>query len=118
MCDKTEEDKSALSLADGIEASEEAETAPEPVPRIKSHMAAAVLTTVFLGNWILGIPAIVFAKECELAAKSGQYEIAGRFSKRALTFLCVGSALSVAVFAFLLLLGVILSEAVGGLMYY
>lgn len=92
--------------------SEEAEAAGTPpevraaeeAKAIKSHMTAAVLTTVFLGNWIFGIPAIVFAKECETAAMAGRLDIAERFSRRALTFLTVGSALSVALISFLVMI--------------
>lgn len=80
-------------------------TEPEPRPeKIRSHMAAAVITTVIFGNWILGIPAIVFARECELAYIRGQWDIAERFSRRALTFLAIGSALSLAVFSFIAML--------------
>lgn len=72
----------------------------------KSHMAAAIITTVLLGNWILGIPAIVFAKECETAALNGQDEIARRFSRRAMNFMCIGSALSVALITFIIFITV------------
>lgn len=71
--------------------------------KLKSHMTAAVLTTIFFANWIFGIPAIVFARECEIAALGGQDEIAERFSRRALTFICVGSALSLAFWSFAVL---------------
>ena len=72
--------------------------------KISSHMTLAVITTILFGNWILGIPAIVFARECELAAESGQTELARRFSRRALTFLAVGSALSLAVICFVVMI--------------
>ncbi len=75
--------------------------AAPPPGRLKSHMTLAVLTTVLLGNWIFGIPAVVFARECELAAESGLFAAARRFSRRALTFSLVGGALCVALWAFL-----------------
>lgn len=74
--------------------------------KIKSHMTAAILTTVFLGNWILGIPSIVFAKECQIALNSGQREIAERFSRRAMSFMCIGSALSIAFVSFIIFVAV------------
>ncbi len=75
--------------------------APLPPKKLKSHMTLAVLTTVILGNWIFGIPAIVFARECELAAENGQRAVAARFSRRALTFSLVGGALCAALWAFM-----------------
>lgn len=75
--------------------------ASKPLP--KSYMTPAIITTVVFANWIFGIPAIVFAKECELAAKDGQIETARRFSRRALTFMCLGSALSAALIMFAIL---------------
>ncbi len=88
-----------------------------PMKPIKSHMTAAVLTTIFFANWMLGIPAIVFARECELAAEKGQMEIAQRFSRRALNFLVIGSAISFALTAFLVLVFVVIGPVWGGYMY-
>lgn len=79
------------------------ESAPQSPPNIKSHMAAAIITTILFGNWILGIPAIVFARECEIAWQKAQYDISERFSRRAMTFMCVGVALCLALWAFLAL---------------
>lgn len=87
------------------------ETAEPRPPKIHSHMAMAVLTTVIFFNWILGIPAIVFARECERAAEAGQYDIAMRFSKRAITFALIGVALNIAIASFITLVAVVLSEA-------
>lgn len=101
------EEEPALPVNFSEEADAETEAsikADAPEAKLRSYMAAAVLTTVFLGNWIFGIPAIVFARECEKAAEAGQTEIARRFSRRALTFLAVGSALSVALISFLALI--------------
>ncbi len=88
-----------------------------PIMPVKSHMTAAILTTIFFANWILGIPAIVFARECELAAERGQLEIAQRFSRRALNFLVIGSALSFALAAFLGLVFFVVSSVSGGFLY-
>ncbi len=79
---------------------------------IKSHMTAAVLTTVLLGSWALGIPAIVFARECERACAEGNFALAKRFSKRALTFTCIGGALSAAIGALGIMAAVILTNNV------
>ncbi len=116
MCEKCgEEAPDAVSPRVGgesqlTEAAEIAAGVPETCepavikPRlVKSHMALAVATTIIFGNWALGIPAIVFAHECRIAEKNGQNEIAERFSRRAMTFLCVGSALSLSLAAFLAL---------------
>lgn len=91
---------------------------PEPMPvKIKSHMVLAIVTTVLFFNWMLGIPAIVFARECELAAERGMVEIAMRFSRRAVTFALVGVALNIAVVSFLALVIVVMSAA-GPFIFY
>ncbi len=114
FCEK-ENSPEVISRADReVSSGSAAETepaAPQPQKKLKSHMTAAILTTIFFGNWIFGIPAIVFAKECETAALGGQTEIAERFSRRALTFLSVGSALSLAVLSFAVLVITVVTTA-------
>lgn len=80
------------------------ETASSEKKPVRSHMAAAIATTVLFGNWALGIPAIVFARECEYAAENGMEAQARRFSRRALAFMCVGSGLSLAFISLMLLI--------------
>lgn len=93
------------------------ETVPVLPAIIKSHMVLAIVTTVIFFNWMLGIPAIVFARECELAAERGQFEIAERFSRRAVTFVWVGVALNIAVAAFVALVVVVMMAAGPALLY-
>ncbi len=83
------------------------ETAVLSKKPVRSYMAAAIATTVLLGNWVLGIPAIVFARECEYAAEKGMEETARRFSRRALAFMCIGSGLSLAFISLILLITVL-----------
>lgn len=98
-------------------AAEEVYTPPVYVPKqIKSHMALAVVTTVLLFNWILGIPAIIFARECELAAEKGQLEIAERFSRRSAAFALVGVGLTLALAAFVTLVIVVMRAAAPALL--
>ncbi|MGN1097583.1 MAG: CD225/dispanin family protein [Clostridia bacterium] len=123
MCGKDNADDALFCTGCGSSFAEAAPEEPSALPlpseppKIRSYMTAAVLTTIFLGNWILGIPAIVFSRECELAWKNEQYEIAKRFSRRALTFMCIGSALSLAAAAFFALVMLVLGEALPSLMY-
>lgn len=81
----------------------EAVPAPEATPKIHSHMVLSIIMTVVFGNWILGIPAIVFARECELAAEKKQWDIALRFSGKALAFALIGVAVNLALWAFIAL---------------
>lgn len=100
-----ETDSAVLEETNDTAAAPDLNERSEPRPeKVRSHMAAAVITTVIFGNWILGIPAIVFARECELAWQHEQWDIARRFSRRALTFLAIGSALSLAAFSFIAML--------------
>ena len=98
------------AMAEPSAVAEEPEVLRWPA-KIKSHMVLAVVTTVIFFNWILGIPAIVFARECELAAEQGQLEIAMRFSRRAITFALVGVVLNIAIAAFLALVIVVMYAA-------
>lgn len=99
------------------EAAPAAEETSAP-PRIRSHMVAAIVTVVLLSNWILGIPAIIFARECELAAEKGQWDIAERFSRRAANFTWIGVALNLAIGAFLALFLIVVRAAAPALIPY
>lgn len=91
--------------------------APAAPRKIKSHMVMAIFSAVVLFNWMLGIPAIVFARECELAADKGQWDIAERFSRRALSYTWVGVALNLALAAFITLYAVVMRAAGPYLIY-
>ncbi len=82
-----------------------------PKPKIKSHMALSIVLAVIFNSWMLGIPAIVFARECELAAEKEQWELARRFSGKALAFSLIGVAFNLALGTFLALVIVVLAAA-------
>lgn len=92
--------------------------APQGPPKIHSHMVLAIVMTVIFGNWILGIPAIVFARECELAAEKEQWDIARRFSGKALAFALIGVAVNLALWAFIALVVVVLAAAGPSILYW
>ncbi len=92
------------------------EPAPElkperPTKKISSHMVLAIVTTVLFGNWALGIPAIVFARECELAAEKEQWDVAERFSGKAIAFALIGVGVNLAIGALITLIVVVIAAA-------
>ena len=105
-------------MADGTSEVSEPETVILMPQKIHSYMALAVLTTIFFFNWLLGIPAIVFARECELAVEKGQYDIAKRFSERAISFALIGTAINLAIAAFIALVMIVTMEAGSALYLY
>ncbi len=94
------------------------EMPPEkPVKKISSHMVMAIVTTVLFGNWALGIPAIVFARECEMAAEKELWDLAERFSGRAMAFAWIGVGINLALGALIALI-VVVFAALGPVLFY
>lgn len=77
---------------------------PGGIPKINSHIVGAILSAIFCMCLPLGIPAIVFAVECEKAINAGNYDAARRFSRRAGGFISASIIISLALVAIAVLL--------------